>query len=66
MANPLVPGTWRPTSIATVSYGHGISVTPLHLASSVAAASGSGAIVEPTLMHHGGAPAPKSERIFSD
>jgi len=66
MANPLVPGTWRSTSIATVSYGHGISVTPLHLASSVAAASGSGTMVEPTLMHRGGAPAPMSERLFSE
>ena len=66
MANPLVPGTWRSTSIATVSYGHGISVTPLHLASSVAAASGSGTMVEPTLMHRGGAPAPMGERLFSE
>ena len=66
MANPLVPDTWRSTSIATVSYGHGISVTPLHLASSVAAASGSGTMVEPTLMHRGGAPAPMGERLFSE
>ena len=66
MARPQVPGTWRSTSIATVSFGHGISVTPLHLASAVAAASGSGTMVEPTLMHRGGAPAPMGERLFSE
>ncbi|MEC8146134.1 MAG: penicillin-binding protein 2, partial [Pseudomonadota bacterium] len=66
MARPQVPGTWRSTSIATVSYGHGISVTPLHLASSIAAASGSGAMVEPTLLHRGGVPAPMKEVLFSE
>lgn len=31
-AKPLVPNPWRPISTDTTSYGHGISVTPLHVA----------------------------------
>ncbi|MBU6235594.1 MAG: penicillin-binding protein 2 [Alphaproteobacteria bacterium] len=30
-ASPLVPNPWRDINTVTVSYGHGISVTPLHL-----------------------------------
>ncbi len=49
-ATPLVPRSWRQSEIATISYGHGISVTPLHLASAVATASGSGLWTPPTLL----------------
>ena len=49
-ATPLVPHSWRQSEIATISYGHGISVTPLHLASAVATASGSGLWTPPTLL----------------
>lgn len=31
-ARPLTPRRWGPTELATVSYGHGISVTPMHIA----------------------------------
>lgn len=33
---PLYPRDWRPLNTITISYGHGISVTPLHLAAAVA------------------------------
>jgi len=49
-ATPLVPRSWRQSEIATISYGHGISVTPLHLASAIATASGSGMWIAPTLL----------------
>ena len=42
ISRPLSPKHWHQTTTATVSYGHGISVSPLHLASAVAAASGNG------------------------
>ena len=50
VATPLAPQSWRQSEIATISYGHGISVTPVHLAAAIATASGSGLWVPPTLL----------------
>lgn len=36
LAKPLIPKIWRDINTITISYGHGISVTPLHVAMSVA------------------------------
>ena len=36
MASPLVPHTWRQSTLMTASYGYGLSITPLHLARSIA------------------------------
>ena len=33
---PLYPRDWKPLNTITIAYGHGMSVTPLHLASAVA------------------------------
>jgi cell division protein FtsI (penicillin-binding protein 3) len=33
---PLYPHDWKPLNTITISFGHGISVTPLHLAAAVA------------------------------
>lgn len=70
VAKPLVPRSWRQSEIATISYGHGISVTPLHLAAAIATASGNGLWTPPTLLRrHGGDPSgnqPVREKIFSD
>ena len=69
-AKPLVPRSWRQSEIATISYGHGISVTPLHLASAVATASGSGLWTPPTLLRRQPGDAavtrPVQEKLFSD
>ncbi len=32
MGRPMTPRRWGPTETATVSYGHGLAVTPLHVA----------------------------------
>ena len=66
LATPQTPRNWRKTEIATVSYGHGMTVTPLHLASAISAASGSGMWVEPTLLSRGGSKPPVGERVFSE
>jgi len=47
---PQYPKTWRPINTMTISFGHGISVTPLHLASGVASMLNGGHQVTPTLM----------------
>ena len=39
-ATPLYPGEWKEINTVTISYGHGISVSPLHLARGIAALAG--------------------------
>jgi len=47
-AYPLVPSNWGPLETATISFGHGLSVTPLHLTSAIAALVNGGYMIEPT------------------
>ena len=47
---PLLPERWGDLSTVTVSYGHGISVTPLHLAVGYAAIANGGQRITPTLL----------------
>ncbi|WP_421790867.1 peptidoglycan D,D-transpeptidase FtsI family protein [Hyphobacterium sp.] len=48
-ATPLLPQRWGPTETATISYGHGIAVSPLAVASAFAAIANDGVYVRPTL-----------------
>lgn len=48
---PLLPKVWSDTSAITISYGHGISVSPLHLAAAYASLANGGFKVTPTLLH---------------
>lgn len=47
---PLAPQTWREINTMTIAYGHGLAVSPLHLASGVAAIVNGGIYHAPTLM----------------
>ncbi|MEE2774430.1 MAG: penicillin-binding protein 2 [Pseudomonadota bacterium] len=49
-AIPQFPKRWSKVSSATISYGHGISITPLHLASAYCAIVNGGRRVIPTLI----------------
>lgn len=63
-ARPLVPSKWTELSTMTISYGHGLSATPLHLAVGYAAIANGGYKVTPTLV-----PNPtveKGERVISE
>lgn len=53
-ARPLVPNRWPDITTATVSYGHGLSASPLHLATAYASILGGGTRVRPTLLAHDG------------
>ena len=66
VARPLIPRSWRQSEIATISYGHGIAVSPLHLASAISAASGTGIWIEPTLLRRHPSEIPVETRIFSE
>ena len=47
---PLLPRNWSEISTMTISYGHGLSSSPLHLAAAYAAMANGGTQVEPTLL----------------
>ncbi len=47
---PLLPKRWTELSTVTISYGHGISTSPLHLAAGYAAIANGGTRVHPTLL----------------
>ena len=66
IATPLAPRHWRRTTTATVSYGHGISVSLVHLASAIAAASGTGHLIQPTLLQRPTGDTPLRLRVFSE
>ena len=63
-ARPLVPTNWKRAELMTISYGHGLSVTPVHLAAAVATAVGDGIRVRPSLLR-GGAGSEILEEVFS-
>lgn len=48
--SPQSPSIWRPINTMTISFGHGLSVSPLHLASGVAAMVNGGVLMSPTLL----------------
>lgn len=50
VGQPMYPAPWRPINTMTVAYGHGIAVSPLHLASAVAAVVNGGVMHPPTLI----------------
>ncbi len=47
---PLYPKRWSRFSTVTISYGHGISTTPLHLAVGYATIANGGKLVRPTIL----------------
>ncbi|WP_120501877.1 penicillin-binding protein 2 [Roseovarius sp. EL26] len=51
---PLIPKRWTDLSAVTISYGHGISNTPMHLAAGYAAIANGGYAVKPTLIKQDG------------
>ncbi|MEQ8603526.1 MAG: penicillin-binding protein 2 [Marivibrio sp.] len=60
---PMYPRTWRPINTMTISFGHGLSVTPLHLANGVAAMLNDGVKLQPTLLKR--TARPQGERVVS-
>lgn len=61
---PLLPRNWSEISTMTISYGHGLSSSPLHLAAGYASLLNGGTKVEPTLLRQQGPV--QGERIVRD
>ena len=50
VGTPIVPGVWRRTQTVTISFGHGISVSPLQLTAAIAASVNGGIFHQPTVV----------------
>ena len=62
---PLFPRRWREINTMTVSFGHGVAVSPLHLASAVAAVVNGGTLHPPTLLKREPEARPEGKRVLS-
>ncbi len=63
-AKPLLPARWSELSTMTISYGHGLSTSPLHLATAYSSILNGGLRVRPTLLRQTG---PRmGERVVSE
>nr|WP_170538166.1 penicillin-binding protein 2 [Ruegeria arenilitoris] len=51
---PLKPKKWGELSTVTISYGHGLSTSPMHLAAGYAALANGGHYVSPTILRRNG------------
>jgi cell division protein FtsI (penicillin-binding protein 3) len=52
-APPLLPQKWTDLSSMTISFGHGLSISPMHLAAAFATVANGGELVRPTLKKGG-------------
>ncbi|WP_445681559.1 peptidoglycan D,D-transpeptidase FtsI family protein [Radicibacter daui] len=64
LANVTAPPRWGEVESWTISYGHGIAVTPLHLVAGVSAMVNGGTLVTPTLLKQTSA-VPVGQRIIA-
>ena len=63
----LEPGRWTELSTITISFGHGLAASPMHLAAAYATIANGGVRVLPSLIAGGRGTGPGSgERVFSD
>jgi cell division protein FtsI (penicillin-binding protein 3) len=67
-ALPLIPRTqdWREINTMTVGFGHGISVTPLHVVTGVSALANGGILRQPTLLARAPGDVAEGTRVISE
>jgi len=65
VGHPLVPDRWGDISTMTISYGHGVSVSPLQLAGGVSTLVNGGIHRPVSLLKYRGPEAPAGERVLS-
>jgi cell division protein FtsI (penicillin-binding protein 3) len=63
---PIWPDYWARTTVMTSGYGHGIAVTPLHLANAYATLVNGGIYRPVTLTRLSEGEIPRGERVFSE
>lgn len=62
---PIWPSYWARTTVMTAGYGHGIAISPLHLANAYAALVNGGIYRPVTLLRRDPDDIPAGERVFS-
>jgi cell division protein FtsI (penicillin-binding protein 3) len=65
-ASPLIPSPWREINMMTISYGHGIAVTPVHLIRAIASITGKGELLPVTFIKDGNRDKETGEQIISE
>jgi cell division protein FtsI (penicillin-binding protein 3) len=67
-ARPMAPGPqrWRDINTMTIGFGHGISVTPLHVVNGVSALANGGVLRQPTLLAQPPGAARDGVRVISE
>lgn len=65
-AGPIWPRYWGRTTVMTTAYGHGIAVTPLHLANAYATLVNGGIYRPTTLLKIAPGAAPKGRRVLTE
>jgi len=63
---PLMPAQWGPVERATISFGHGIAVTPMHLILAFNAMVNGGVYIWPTMQRRGIGPVDGARVISSE
>lgn len=66
VSRPLVPSRWERSELMTISFGHGLSVTPVHASAAISAAAGDGIYRPPTLIKRDPLQTRIETRIFSE
>ncbi len=66
VATPILPAAWGELETMTVSYGHGIAISPLHIAAVSAALVNGGRLMKPTLLKHDGKSVVPFTRVVSE
>lgn len=64
LAKPIYPRIWREINLYTISYGHGIAVTALHMASAISAMVNGGILYQPSFVKQ--EELPKGKRVVSE
>jgi len=65
LGTPHFPAKWREVNVMTIAFGHGISVTPLHVATAAAAVVNGGILHQPTLLAVPPGYPPSGHRVIS-
>ncbi len=66
VGKPLAPARWREINAMTIAFGHGVAVSPLQLASGVAAVVNGGLLLPPTLLKRDPARPLVGTRVLSE
>jgi cell division protein FtsI (penicillin-binding protein 3) len=65
LGRPHYPAVWRTVNTMTIAFGHGMSVSPLHLATGVAAMVDGGVLRQPTLLKRAAGDVPPGQQVVS-